>query len=191
MDVTPDWFLQGHLRDDLAKNLEPVAPSAVYIHTLKRPQVGMRTETEIQTKLGKWFLMSGIVISVDKAPTIKSLRHGDSFLWSVLSERVRKTNDNLLEEKKQYDFLTNLLGSVHGQQIKSINRISDTSGNRGYPGQMGFVAEITYRFNDHMYYPWVVEEFRVIRGDEIDRFGDFIYEYYEGCSCERCQSVPT
>lgn len=180
----PAWFGQGHLRDDLAKQLQPETPNAVFMCTLKKPQLGMRTETSIQSKEGTWFLMSGTVTWFGESTTSEVLNESDSLFWGIVSGGSANVKFETPEEKRQ--FILEFFGSVHGQRMKSISRLSRPLGDGDLPFGENRVTEITYRFDDNMYFPWVVEGFRILGDTEIEKLPPFFYEYFEGCSCPRC-----
>jgi hypothetical protein len=181
----PAWFAEGHLRDDLAKQFQPITPNAVYMCTLKKPQLGMRTETSIHTKQGTWLLLSGMIAYVGEETTSEVLTESNnSLFWSLLSGLGSNDEVKTPEEKKQ--FILQFLGSVHGQRMKSISRLSQPCVDGSLPFADNAVAEIVYRFDDNMYFPWVVEGFRVLGDKEIEGLPPFFYEKYEGCSCPRC-----
>lgn len=213
--TNPEWFHKGHLRDDLAKQYEPLLSSssscsnAVYMQTRKKPRLGMRTITSIQAQPAQpkhhpcppWFLMSGVVTWVGEETSLEALLGSNSLFWGVVSGRNagggNRKKEASLEDQRQ--FLLDFLGAIHGQRMKSISRISiqnpvDATTNTTNSGTSGplwpipndLTVEITYRFDDTMYYPWKVEAMRVVQEDEMEYFSFLLYEHFEGCSCDRC-----
>lgn len=181
----PAWIAQGHLRDDLAKQFQPHNPNSVFMCTLKKPQLGMRTETSILTKQGLWLLMSGMITWVGAETTAEVLEASDSLFWDLVSRKCRSNADAPTAEDKKR-FILQFLGSAHGQRMKSISRLGQPCVDGQLPFESNAVAEIVYKFDDNMYFPWVVENIRILKEDEIANLPPFFYEYYEGCSCPRC-----
>lgn len=181
----PSWFAQGYLRDDLAKQFQPTTPNAVFMATRKTPQLGMRTETSIQTTQGTSFIMSGHITWVGDVTTSDALNESDSLFWDIVSGQGSNMVVKTPDEKRQY--ILQFLGCVHGQRMRSVARLCQPTLVGALPFIGGdAVAEITFRFDDTMYFPWVVEAFRFLGDEEIESLPLFFYEFYEGCSCPRC-----
>lgn len=100
---TPQWFEQGHLRDDLARQFQPMLRNCTFMYTLRKPQLGMRTESEIGTKDGKRFLMSGMITFVDDdGPTTEALNKSNSLFWRLTSRGIGvASNAQTLDEKRE------------------------------------------------------------------------------------------
>ena len=123
-------------------------------------------------------------------PTADQFSQSDSLLWNILSTTPNnKLQAQTLQDKKE--FISNLVGSVHGQRLASISTIQLPSLAANCPVPSDAVVEITYKFNDNMYYPWVVEHFRVLEQEEIQAYSPaFSYEYYEGCTDWSPMAIP-
>jgi len=68
----------------------------------------------------------------------------------------------------------------------SVSRLSQPSPDDGLPITIYDVIELSFVFNDNMYYPWVIEGFRMLNEQEIQALPPYFYEYFEGCPCPRC-----
>lgn len=183
----PGWFEQGHLRDDVARKLDSQSPTQTFLSTMHKPQEGMQGETSIRTTDGKWFRLSGMVTSVGDPPAAEDVSKSDS-LFMALANSDGANTKNLTAQEKQ-NFILEFLGSVNGQELKTISRLTQPhAGEAAIPIHSHDIFELTYRFNDAMFYPWVVEELRVLEKDEIANLPPYFYEYFQGCSCPRCLS---
>ena len=180
----PSWFAEGHLRDDLAKQFQRATSDTVFMCTLKKPQLDMRTETSIRTNQGAWFLASGMITWVGEETKSDVVNESNSLFWTLMSSQDSIIEGKTLEEKRQLILL--FLGSIHGQRMKSISRLSQPCVVGTLPIANNAVGEISYKFDDNMYFPWVVEGLRVLGAKEIESLPPLFYEYYEGCPCPRC-----
>jgi hypothetical protein len=204
----PSWLAEGHLNDDLAKTLQTSSdPDVEYMCTLKKPALGMRAETSILTTTGAWIHFSGPLTWIGKPPSSNDLEGGDSLFWNLASNPDSTTSCSTEEEKR--DFILHFLGAVNGQRIKSIARLSTTNSSpstcgvdhgqgddrhhNDHQGSLPVVAkntlvEITYQFQDTMYYPWAVGGLRIMSDQEVADLPPYFCEFCEGCSCPHCAS---
>lgn len=70
--------------------------------------------------------------------------------------------------------------------MKSVSRLSRPCPKGLLPITIYDVIEVSYIFDDNMYYPWTVEGLRVLKEQEIQSLPPYFYEYFEGCPCPRC-----
>lgn len=180
----PRWFQQGHLRDDVARELQEQAEFATFMATMKAPQQGMRAESSIRTIDGRWFRLSGMITWVGDPPSLEQVQNSQSLFLTLANSDTADTQDMTQQEK--LDFIQQFLGTLPGQQIKTVSRLTEMHAPGVLPLRNHDVVELTYRFHDTMFYPWVVEELRVLTDDEVDGLPPFFYQYYEGCGCPRC-----
>ena len=189
----PGWFSQGHIRDDLAQQLQaqmpPEAANVKFLSALRKPILGMRTETTIQARDGTTFRMTGMITSVGEEPTVTELSQSDSLLWRVVSTTNPLSSCGVEEQTPQdmKEYISSFVGSVHGQRIATLATVQDDDNDEDDalllpwqgPIPSDAIAEITYKFNDNMYYPWIVEHFRVLEPHEIEAYSPaFFYEFY-------------
>lgn len=163
----PLWFSQGHIRDDLAKELQAQLfpnTNVKFLSTMQKPEIGMRTHTGIYTLDGTSFCMTGTVTAVGEEPSIEELSRSDSLLWGLLSEHGSAINNSQADKTPQdkMALISKFIGSVHGQRITSIARLYEMGkGGDGLVPRDALV-EIGYKFNDNLYYPWAVESFAIL-----------------------------
>lgn len=145
----PIWFSQGHIRDDHAKELQAKMPQAnvKFLSTLQKPELGMRTETTIHNLDGTSFRMTGMITSIGVEPTVDQLSQSDSLLWKILSTQNPSARAELQAQTPQYkkDFISNFVGSVHGQRLASIAALKEPFIFGIGPIPSRCVVEITYR----------------------------------------------
>jgi len=147
----PIWFSQGHIRDDHAKELQAKMPQASanvkFLSTLQKPELGMRTETTIHNLDGTSFPMTGMITSIGMEPTVDQLNQSDSLLWKILSTQNPRARGELQAQTPQYkkDFISNFVGSVHGQRLASIAALKEPFLFGLGPISNDCVVEITYR----------------------------------------------
>lgn len=179
----PFWFSQGHIRDDLATLQQQQAghdaaehlfasPStsdtkhknaAKYLSALQKPVLGMRTCTTVYSLDGTAMLLTGSITSIGEEPSSEDLSRGGSLFWGLLSENPNAHNFNAKTPAEKKAFISQFLGSVHGQRVTSVATLSEEDGGACHhllPNHS--IVEIVYKFNDTMYYPWIVDSFRVL-----------------------------
>jgi hypothetical protein len=198
----PQWFRLGHLRDDIAQQHEDAGRQARttttnttnlksdYMRTMLQPQLGMRTETTIlTTSQNVSFMVSGYVTWVGEEPSLNTLRTSNSLFWNMTTGH-RQTAHWTPTAKRQV--ILDCLGCLHGQRMKSTSRLSSCASGRSsvpLPIRTDDVMEITYQFDDTKYFPWVVQECRMLGRNEIEHaLPPYFYQYFEGCTCPRCLS---
>jgi len=109
MTECPQWFAQGHLRDDLARQSQPLLPNCAFMYTMCKPQPGLRTESALRTKNGNWFLMSGLITFVGDEPTTEDLHKSNSLCWRLTAKGIGiAAKAQTFDEKKK--LITNFLG---------------------------------------------------------------------------------
>ena len=187
----PPWFEQGHLRDDVARELDSQSPMATFLSAGNQPQKGMHGETSIRTKQGKWFRLSGMVTFVGDPPAAEEVAKSDSLFMGLANAEHANTKNLSAHDKRA--FILQVLGSINGQKLKTISRLTKPhAGEAAIPIQNHDVVEVTYRFNDSMFYPWVVEELRMLRQDEIDDLPPYFYQVsFYVCVFPRMYTSPT
>jgi len=199
MSNVPLWFSQGHIRDEVeeqevAKKSNSKSSSSnsnsskelKFLATGNKPELGMRTETTVYALDGTAFRMTGVITAIGDEPTEEELSQSNSLLWNILSEGNPLQTQTPKEKKA---FISGFLGSVHGQRITSIATLRDPFSNNQGPVPNDAVVEISYKLDDHMYYPWVIESFRVLTQQDIEECSSpahFFYEFFKGCICHRC-----
>jgi len=168
----PLWFSQGHIRDDIAKDfqaqLSPTS-SIKFLSTLQKPKIGMRTYTSIYALDGTALCLAGTVTSVGDEPSTEELSQSDSLLWGLLSENPTATVFQAKTPQDKKTFISNFVGCVHGQRITSIASLEGAEGEHLLHNAQ---VEIVYKFNDNMYYPWVVESFSILPTPTPESFAE-------------------
>lgn len=185
----PIWFEQGHLRDDVARRMQEQAAFATFLSTMKKPEEGMRAESSIRTTDGKWFRLSGMVTWVGDPPSLEQVQKTESLFMAMANLDVGESR--FLTQQEKLDCIQKFFGSVPGQQIKTVSRLTEMHAPGMLPIRNHDVLELTYRFHDTMFFPWIVEELRVLTDDEVEGLPPFFYTYYEGCTCPRCADRGT
>jgi hypothetical protein len=171
----PAWFVTGHLEERLEGGTAP--------------QLGLRTETTL-VALGvegpTSFRVAGHVTWVESAPNVMKLEQSDSLFWRVATSHKHTAE---WSSEKQRQFILDKLGCLHGQRIKCISGLASAEANNlALPLRKEELLEITYRFDDTMFFPWVVTECRLLSTAEMEQgLPPYFYQFFEGCACPRCQ----
>ena len=172
----PFWFSQGHIRDDLAKLQQAghdAAPpysddfdnSVKYLSAVQKPEVGMLTYTSVYSLDGTDMRLTGTITSIGEEPSSEELSQGGSLFWGLLSEHPNAHYYNSMTHAEKKAFISQFVGGVHGQRITSVAMLSDEQGGQEACHHLlphHSMVEIVYKFNDTMYYPWIVESFTVV-----------------------------
>ena len=179
----PFWFSQGHIRDDLAKakqaaqqqqqqQLVTASPTAdnnnnsaiKFLSALQKPVIGMCTYTSIYGLDGTSMHLTGTITTIHEEPSTEDLSQSDSLLWGLLSENPDATSFHAKSPEDKKSFISNFLGGVHGQRVTGVAMLheEDRGGASQHLLPQGATVEIIYKFNDTMYYPWVVESFCLV-----------------------------
>lgn len=176
---TPVWFAAGHLQERLEGGGGHV------------PQLGMRTETTLFTAAsscggGATLSLTGHVTWVEAAPAVSRLGQSDSLFW-----RIAQSHPHIAKwsPERRRQFLLDTLGCLHGQRIKSISCVTDLEmPHAALALRKEDLLEITYQFDDAMFFPWVVTGCRLLSSVEKEQeLPPFFYQYFEGCPCPRCE----
>lgn len=153
----PDWVKGSpYIIDDWSKHVEPIRryreDFPPFLWTGRKPQVGMRVETQVSFTEGRWCYMSGYITDVGPEPTDNMLRQAGKeglsmlFMPDVSARDTRlyigaigcgpfgfepivkvtdENRDQHFQETK--NLCKEYLGALHGQTLKGYGMYTNPS----------------------------------------------------------------
>ena len=110
-------FNSGFLKDEWSQLVEPIQRGLngrSFLWTGRKPEVGMRTETQVTTSNGEWCRLSGVVTEVGDMPSLDEWRAGNS---CQLPPAVKSNTLPIEQQLSLREGFIEHFGTVHGQMI--------------------------------------------------------------------------
>lgn len=110
-------FNSGFLKDEWSQLVEPIQRGLngrSFLWTGRKPEVGMRTETQVTTSNGEWCRLSGVVTEVGDMPSLDEWRAGNS---CQLPPAVKSNTLPTDQQLSLRDGFIEHFGTIHGQMI--------------------------------------------------------------------------
>lgn len=193
-------FLIGYINEEFSNAQEEEQAPSKFLTNGRKPQVGMRTETNVYVTDGTWFRLSGLVSEIGPTPTNLQLDLSNSTNWhhhlAVCSHSNCTFHGGSCREKKAE--ILSRYGALHGQRIKSLAILSyDFNDYLDKPVSETDVVELTLVCDDSRSNVWQVEGIKTLYNSYFGSntlptyFRHFMEWYSNGkpCQCNYCHST--